>query len=166
MEMSMEMKKTMAVVAVLAVAATARAEAPAPRTLEGYVVAIEPTKVTISNVPLGSGAGGGTFTLRQDGTKPAAAADEKAPADPKAPAGAPQWTAAAPGSQPGGRKVMMMTTAPGAGKLELTELRTAAGAVTAADFPAGTPVTVTWTESEGAKQLQKIARRPEPPAAK
>jgi hypothetical protein len=167
-ERSKKMKQAIAVVVVLAGAATVFAQepTPAPRTLEGYVVAVEATKVTISNVPLGGPGGGGTFVMRQDVTKPAAATDAKAPADVKAPAGAPQWTAAAPESQPRERKMMMMTTAPGSAKLELTELQTSAGAVAAADFPQGTPVTVTWTESEGAKRLQKITRRQEPPAAK
>ncbi len=157
------MKCSGMVLAFLCAATVVAAEDPARRTLQGYVVAVDATKVTVSNLPLvgapAATAPEGAFVMKKP-DKPGA--DGSAAA-----AGTPQWTAAgAEAQRPRERKMAMAMSAPGSAPLELTELTTASGAVRAADFPMGTPVTVTWVDSGGKKQLEKIERREVAPPAK
>jgi len=177
-------RTTMVTVLGLLVVGVASAQQPQSRTLHGYVVAVDEGRVTVSNLPLAGApmtlAPGQTFVMRQGDSKAdakakdakandATASDGKA-SDGKASDGkasGPQWTAAASEEgRPREKKMTMVLSAPGSAPLELTEFQTARGAVQAADYPTGTPVTVTWIDTGGSKQLQKLERREEAATAK
>ncbi|MEZ5418087.1 MAG: hypothetical protein R2708_12180 [Vicinamibacterales bacterium] len=131
----------------------------APTELRGFVVAVSETSVTVSNVPLkGLGSpppagGGGTFTMPRP--KPGDAPPTWVTADPTTSAGE---TADPSAAAPTPRMVMMAPDGAGGTVLELTEIGTTKGAVKAADYPAGTAVTVTYRVADGRKVLEKIEK--------
>lgn len=134
---------------------SAVAGAPEVVVVKGFVVAVEPTRLTISNVPLTAvevprGAGP-TFTM------PKAKEGEQAP----------KWVSAEPAAKAPAEaapKIRMMVTGPGqqGAALQLTEIELGDAKVAAVDYPAGTAVDVSFRLVEGRKRLEKLERSAPP----
>lgn len=121
---------------------------PAVKELRAFVVAVEATTLTVSNVALSAGHGGETFVM------PAPKEGDPPPTWVADGAGNP---AGVEGRQP--RMVMMMPKSDDTTPLTLTEFQIAKDSLDRADFPTGTSVVVKYREVGASKVVESVERQ-------